>query len=99
MTQSTYKYLEWVTHDTIQQHRLAQEGTGWGGKWIDCTSYIPRTKPGELLGGLDLRDEQHPLLHLPDNNHNQATEKPESCCDSAVRSSQLIQDTAPVTFV
>jgi hypothetical protein len=53
--------MEWSTNETLQQHRLAQEGSGIG-TWSHCTKSVPITRPGELLAVLDLTDCSHPRL-------------------------------------
>jgi hypothetical protein len=61
-----YKQLEWSTNETLQQHRLAHEEFGWGnGTWKNCTDYVPVTAKGEVLGPLDVRDYDHPVLCSP----------------------------------
>ncbi|KAJ2995274.1 hypothetical protein NUW58_g1320 [Xylaria curta] len=59
-----YAYLEWVTNETLQLHRLAHEEAGWG-TWSNATETIPTTKEGELLAPLDLEDLSHPKLRRP----------------------------------
>ena len=40
-----YKYLEWMSNESLQLHRLAHEGVGWG-TWSRATEDIPVTKKG-----------------------------------------------------
>ncbi|OTA96309.1 hypothetical protein M434DRAFT_375138 [Hypoxylon sp. CO27-5] len=54
-----YRYLEWVTNGTLQLQRLAYEDED-SDIWSRCVEDIPVTEPGVKLGGLDLRDPEHP---------------------------------------
>jgi hypothetical protein len=56
-----YTYLEWVSNESLQLHRLAHEGAGWG-TWSRATEDIPVTKKDEVLGRLDLTEPLHPRL-------------------------------------
>ncbi|KAI1368962.1 hypothetical protein F5Y08DRAFT_353496 [Xylaria arbuscula] len=58
---SQYKYLEWVTNESLQLHRLAHEGVGWG-TWSRATEDVPITKDGQVLGCLDITEPLHPNL-------------------------------------
>ncbi|KAL1854465.1 hypothetical protein Daus18300_011386 [Diaporthe australafricana] len=58
-----YAYLEWVTNETLQLHRLAhEEADGASGPWSRCTNWIPTTSPGVALSSLDISDLKHPRL-------------------------------------
>ncbi|KAI1129747.1 hypothetical protein F5Y10DRAFT_276535 [Nemania abortiva] len=59
-----YKYLEWVTGESLQLHRLAHEGVGWG-TWARAIEDIPTTEKGQALGCLDLTEPLHPRLCSP----------------------------------
>ncbi|KAI0513189.1 hypothetical protein F5B22DRAFT_277829 [Xylaria bambusicola] len=61
---SQYKYLEWVTNESLQLHRLAHEGIGWG-TWSRATEDVPITKQGQVLGCLDITEPLHPRLYTP----------------------------------
>ncbi|KAI1428826.1 hypothetical protein F5Y12DRAFT_782402 [Xylaria sp. FL1777] len=58
---SQYRYLEWVTNESLQLHRLAHEGVGWG-TWSRATEEIPTIEKGQVLGCLDLTEPRHPVL-------------------------------------
>ncbi|KAK4202751.1 hypothetical protein QBC40DRAFT_39844 [Triangularia verruculosa] len=76
LARDSYKHLEWVTNEVLQQSRLAQEGLGWGNKtWKNCTDYVPTTAKGELLGCLDVRDQKHPVLCPPSSGIMDIAEK------------------------
>lgn len=60
-----YAHLEWVSNSTLQLQRLAHEELGIG-TWSDCSKEIPITKPGEILGCLDMMNAQHPVLRRVD---------------------------------
>ncbi|TGJ80760.1 hypothetical protein E0Z10_g8000 [Xylaria hypoxylon] len=59
---SQYRYLEWVTNESLQLHRLAHEGIGWG-TWSRGTEDIPTTEKDQALACLDLSESLHPILH------------------------------------
>ncbi|KAI0970542.1 hypothetical protein F4678DRAFT_112687 [Xylaria arbuscula] len=59
-----YPYLEWTTNATLQLHRLVHEEVGFG-TWSEGTETIPITKPGEILGSLDITNPRHPVLRRP----------------------------------
>ncbi|KAI0390399.1 hypothetical protein F5Y17DRAFT_65954 [Xylariaceae sp. FL0594] len=61
-TRVNYRRLEWVINDTLQLQRVAHEELGLGGPWMGTTDSVPFTKPGELLGVLDVHDPSHPML-------------------------------------
>ncbi|KAI0410049.1 hypothetical protein F4802DRAFT_543138 [Xylaria palmicola] len=61
-----YPYLEWATNSTLQLQRLLHEEIGFG-TWSEGTETIPITKPGELLGSLDITNPRHPVLRRPMN--------------------------------
>ncbi|KAI9151345.1 hypothetical protein HJFPF1_08547 [Paramyrothecium foliicola] len=66
VSRDSYRFLEWVTNGTLQQHRLAQEGLGWcEGGWKGCTDENPTTITAQGLGSLDARDPNHPILYAP----------------------------------
>ena len=56
-----YPYLEWVTHESLQLHRLAHEERGWG-TWSGATRAVPTTLRHETLGSLDVGRRDHPKL-------------------------------------
>jgi hypothetical protein len=56
-----YGAVEWSQTTTLQLQRLAHEEAGYG-EWSKCNADVPVTQPGQLIGGLDLRDITHPLL-------------------------------------
>lgn len=59
----TYARLEWDTNTTLQLQRLAHEHIGvgkWSHRWMH-----PITAPGEKLGMIDVRDEEHTLFLSP----------------------------------
>ncbi|KAK5629356.1 hypothetical protein RRF57_005071 [Xylaria bambusicola] len=55
---SQYKYLEWVTNESLQLHRLAHESIGWG-------TWSRATEDGQVLGCLDITKPLHPRLYAP----------------------------------
>ncbi|KAF2962752.1 hypothetical protein GQX73_g10823 [Xylaria multiplex] len=59
-----YPHLEWTANSTLQLQRLAHEELGFG-TWSEGTETIPVTKPGQLLGSLDISDPKHPVLRRP----------------------------------
>ncbi|TGJ88742.1 hypothetical protein E0Z10_g48 [Xylaria hypoxylon] len=59
-----YPHLEWTTNSTLQLQRLAHEELGFG-TWSEGTETIPVTKPGQMLGSLDISDPKHPVLRRP----------------------------------
>lgn len=64
-----YAYLEWMTNDTLQLHRVAHEGPNkTDGTWSRCTSWVPTTAPGVLLSSLDISDLKHPTLPSKDQD-------------------------------
>ncbi|KAJ2988738.1 hypothetical protein NUW58_g3827 [Xylaria curta] len=78
-----YTHLEWISNATLQLQRLAHEGLGMG-TWSRCVDDVPATKPGELLGLLDISDLKHPVLYSPENfkdpSSNQPSETPSEDC-------------------
>ncbi|KAI0437014.1 hypothetical protein F4803DRAFT_540305 [Xylaria telfairii] len=63
-----YPHLEWTINSTLQLQRLAHEEIGFG-TWSEGTETIPITKPGQLLGSLDLSDPKHPVLCRPEDRN------------------------------
>lgn len=58
-----YAYLEWTTNETLQLHRVANEGPNKSdATWFRCTSMVPTTAPGINLSSLDISDLKHPRL-------------------------------------
>jgi hypothetical protein len=57
--------LEWITNDTLQLQRLAHEALG-AGVWEGACDDFPRTRDGDQLAVLDITDQKHPLLKLPE---------------------------------
>lgn len=64
-----YAYLEWTTNETLQLHRVANEGqTGSDTTWSRCTSMVPTTASGVLLSSLDISDLKHPRFPSKDQD-------------------------------
>lgn len=64
-----YAYLEWITNETLQLHRVAHEGINKAREtWSRCTSWVPTTAPGALLSSLDIGDLKHPRLPSKDQD-------------------------------
>ncbi|OTA99476.1 hypothetical protein M426DRAFT_255537 [Hypoxylon sp. CI-4A] len=59
-----YRRLEWVTNNTLQLQRLAQEELGLG-EWSRCDESIPLVTNDVHLAHLDVSDEKHPVLQVP----------------------------------
>jgi hypothetical protein len=70
-----YAYLEWVSNQSLQLHRLAHEDGGEKGdpdrdnsastgrrEWLNCTKDVPVTGADVQLAPLDITDMEHPLL-------------------------------------
>lgn len=64
--------MEWSVNETLQQQRLAQEGSGIG-TWSRGTKSVPITRPGELLAVLDLTDLTHPRLKTSEMDEDDNT--------------------------
>ncbi|KAI8627143.1 hypothetical protein F5Y19DRAFT_477707 [Xylariaceae sp. FL1651] len=73
-----YAYLEWVSNQNLQLHRLAHEDGGEKGdvetdhsvpsrhrKWSQCTKDVPVTAGDVQLAALDVTDKEHPMLRMP----------------------------------
>lgn len=56
-----YSQLEWCANGTLQLQRLAHEELGLG-TWTECTSDVPMTEKGEMLGVLAITDPSRPRL-------------------------------------
>lgn len=56
-----YALVEWHANETLQLHRLVNEGYGYG-NWSNCRGGIPVTERGDTLGILDLQHIDHPIL-------------------------------------
>ncbi|KAI1389152.1 uncharacterized protein F4822DRAFT_270921 [Hypoxylon trugodes] len=59
-----YHRLEWLTNETLQLQRLANEDPG-SEFWLRSDEDIPMTRQGVQLGGYDLRDPEHPRVFPP----------------------------------
>ncbi|KAK7914182.1 hypothetical protein PG985_011885 [Apiospora marii] len=68
-----YTYLEWEANTSIQLHRVAQDQLGHG-NWSHCDERVPITRPGDLLGALDITDPAHPMLAHPVEENSEDTE-------------------------
>jgi hypothetical protein len=60
-SEDIYKALAWVTDESLQLHRLAQELAGYG-DWENCTGDYPVTEYGQKLGLISIEDPSHPKL-------------------------------------
>lgn len=67
-----YAYLDWVTNESLQLHRLAHEELGWG-TWSHATNDIPIVQKDEPLAYLDMGNLDHPRLCLPDRSKQEET--------------------------
>ncbi|KAI1176643.1 hypothetical protein F4777DRAFT_545388 [Nemania sp. FL0916] len=56
-----YEVFEWIIHDSLQLHRLAQEEIGMG-TWSGGAEEVPTTKPDDELADVDISDTKHPVL-------------------------------------
>lgn len=64
-----YAYLEWVTNETLQLHRVAHERPNEVVRtWSRCTGWVPTTAPGVLLSSLDISNLKHPRLPSKDQD-------------------------------
>lgn len=78
-----YAYLEWITNDTLQLHRVAHEGSNkTDGTWSRCTSWVPTTAPGALLSSLDISDLNHP--RLPSKGQDSITPSLDDSADDTI---------------
>lgn len=59
-----YQEVEWITSNSLQLHRLAQEELGHG-EWIKCDDDIPITTGDTYLGTMKLDDYEHPVINKP----------------------------------
>ncbi|KAI0456529.1 hypothetical protein F5B21DRAFT_522677 [Xylaria acuta] len=57
-----YAHFEWISNNSLQLHRLAQEELGLT-KWSRCTEEVPTTDDDVYLASLDITDPKHPTLH------------------------------------
>lgn len=57
-------HAEWQAGTTLQLQRLAHEGLGLGA-WSKTTGAVPVTRPGDVMGVLDVGNIQHPRLVAP----------------------------------
>ncbi|KAH9907560.1 hypothetical protein F4778DRAFT_799859 [Xylariomycetidae sp. FL2044] len=65
---SPYARLEWISNGTLQLQRLANEALGLGGTWSNCCDAVPRAgEAGTGLAMLDIADEEHPVLRIPED--------------------------------
>ncbi|KAI1735727.1 hypothetical protein F4680DRAFT_296477 [Xylaria scruposa] len=69
-----YAHFEWISNNSLQLHRLAQEELGLT-KWSRWTEEVPTTDRNAYLASLDITDPKHPVLHCLDNSG--MTDKPE----------------------
>ncbi|POS70784.1 hypothetical protein DHEL01_v210824 [Diaporthe helianthi] len=60
----SYAHLEWISNNSLQLHRLAQEQLT-GQRWDKCADEIPITDPDVPLASLDISDLEHPVLRRP----------------------------------
>ncbi|KAL9106723.1 MAG: hypothetical protein Q9227_008292 [Pyrenula ochraceoflavens] len=60
----TYKWLEWVTNETLQLQRMVHEEIGLS-TWYGASSNIPVTEKDEKLGVLNVSDKKHPIMVRP----------------------------------
>ncbi|KAF2134171.1 hypothetical protein P153DRAFT_381353 [Dothidotthia symphoricarpi CBS 119687] len=56
--------LEWIANDTLQLQRLAHEALG-AGDWEGACDDYPRTRKGDLLATLNIKNQKHPVLESP----------------------------------
>lgn len=78
-----YAYLEWITNETLQLHRVAHEGPNKADEtWSRCTSWVPTTAPGALLSSLDISDLKHP--RLPSKDQESITPSLDDSADDAI---------------
>lgn len=83
-----YAYLEWITNDTLQLHRVAQEGSNkTDATWSRCTSWVPTTAPGAILSSLDISDLKHP--RLPSKDLDNTTPSSDDSEDDAIPSEAM----------
>ncbi|KAI0530167.1 hypothetical protein GGR58DRAFT_525224 [Xylaria digitata] len=61
-----YAHFEWISNNSLQLHRLAQEELGLT-KWSRCTEEVPTTDNDAYLASLDITDPKHPVLHCLEN--------------------------------
>ncbi|KAI0857613.1 hypothetical protein F4860DRAFT_488914 [Xylaria cubensis] len=61
-----YAHLEWISNNSLQLHRLAQEELGLT-KWSRCTEEVPTTDRDAYLASLNITDPKHPVLHYLEN--------------------------------
>jgi hypothetical protein len=95
---NSYRHLEWITNEMLQQQRLAQEELGWGGKrWKNSTGYIPIPTEGEAFGSLDVTDPHHPVLHSPAVARDMKLARGRSAVDLGASSSENRTDTFSVS--
>src|SRR4051794_40539078 len=61
----SYTYLEWMSNNSLQLHRLAHEELG-PSTWSNCDQQIPITTEHDgYLASLDITDPKHPTLQRP----------------------------------
>jgi len=53
----SYGWLAWTLDETLQLHRMAQEQSGWGGRWLNELDSVPVAKkvPAEAGNGAEQR--------------------------------------------
>ncbi|KAK5636347.1 hypothetical protein RRF57_012059 [Xylaria bambusicola] len=61
-----YAHCEWISNNSLQLHRLAQEELGLT-KWSRCTEEVPTTDHDAYLASLDITDPKHPVLYSSKN--------------------------------
>ncbi|KAI1325083.1 hypothetical protein F5Y16DRAFT_411583 [Xylariaceae sp. FL0255] len=59
-----YEVLEWTANESLQLHRLAQEGINVG-HWTDVSGKVPVTESNDTLACLDISDVKHTVLSKP----------------------------------
>ncbi|KAI0505314.1 hypothetical protein F5B22DRAFT_528214 [Xylaria bambusicola] len=89
-----YPHLEWTTTSTLQLQRLLHEEVGFG-TWSAGTETIPVTKPGEVLGSLDITNPKHPVLRRPTDTAG----APSSTRESAETEHSITSNESEHTYV
>ncbi|KAI1270412.1 hypothetical protein F5Y18DRAFT_421905 [Xylariaceae sp. FL1019] len=96
--------LEWVTNESLQLHRLAQEELGLD-DWENGAKKVPTTiNPWIMLRSLDISNPKHPVLSRPQASTECAeqpglAEYPSESGSHSSTAAQTIGSTAPIKFV
>ncbi|KAK3320521.1 hypothetical protein B0T19DRAFT_465342 [Cercophora scortea] len=61
-----YSRMEWFATGALQMQRMAHEELGMG-VWSQCDELVPVSAGNAILAGLDVSDEKHPLLCVPES--------------------------------